>query len=45
MENEISGIVNIDKKKTNSTPLQLHDNVKANKYASPEFTHAEDLKK
>ncbi len=42
MEKNVGGIINLSKKATDATPLKLHDNAKANKYASPEFTHAED---
>ncbi len=41
MKKKIPGVTQIDKKKTDSTPLALHDNAKANKYGSAEFNNTE----
>ncbi len=41
MAKKIPGLSRIDRKKTDNTPLALHDNAKANKYGSAEFTHTE----
>ncbi len=41
MKKNLPGVMHIEKTKTNSSPLALHDNAKENKYASPEFTHTE----
>lgn len=38
MKKKVKGIVDIDKKKTDYTPLALHEQSKENKFASPEFT-------
>ncbi len=39
MAKKIPGITNVSKQKTDNTPLTLHDNAKANKYASAEFNN------
>ncbi len=41
MAKKIPGLTKIDKKRTDSTPLTLHDNAKANKYGSAEFSNTE----
>ncbi len=41
MQKKIPGVTKVDKTKTDSTPLQLHDNAKANKYGSPEFNNSQ----
>ncbi len=41
MAKKVPGLTQIDRKKTDSTPLTLHDNAKANKYASAEFNNIE----
>lgn len=43
MDRKLPGIVNVDKKRTDYTPLALHDNAKENKYGSAEFTHTEEM--
>ncbi len=41
MSKKIPGVTKLDKKRTDATPLSLHDNAKANKYGSPEFNNIE----
>lgn len=38
MKKKVNGIVDIDKKKTDYTPLAVHELAKTNKFASAEFT-------
>ncbi len=43
MKNNIDGLMKVSKQATDATPLKLHDKAKENKYASAEFSHAEDI--